>query len=60
MTIKTSIPHASFGDADCCGCLNGVVRGDQADIIRNECGAVVRRVSAGQLTKYGTKGYTAH
>jgi hypothetical protein len=42
--IATMLPHQSFGDPDCCGCLNGVVRGDQADIVCNECEAVVRTV----------------
>jgi hypothetical protein len=30
--------------ADCCGCLIVRVRGDQADITCNECGAVIRTV----------------
>ena len=25
------IPHSDFGDPDCCGCLFGVVCGDEAD-----------------------------
>jgi len=29
---------------DCCGCLNGVIRGEQADIVCNECGTVLRIV----------------
>lgn len=29
---------------DCCGCLVVQVRGDEADITCNECGAVVRTV----------------
>ena len=33
-----------IGDPDCCGCLNGVIRGDQADIVCNECGTVLRTV----------------
>ena len=35
------IPHESLG-ADCCGCLFVRVNADQASIICNECGAVVR------------------
>jgi hypothetical protein len=31
--------------------LNGVVRGDQADIVCNECGLVVRTVPAADLQK---------
>jgi hypothetical protein len=33
-----------WGDKECCGCLEAVVRGEQADITCNECGAVVRTV----------------
>lgn len=47
--IGTTLPHADFGDPDCCGCLNAVVRGDQADIVCNECGAVIRTVPAAAL-----------
>src|SRR5215471_15546803 len=47
--IGTTLPHESFGDPDCCGCLNGVVRGDQADIVCNECASVVRTVPAADL-----------
>jgi hypothetical protein len=36
--IETTMPHSDFGDPDCSGCLNGVIRGDQADIVCNECG----------------------
>jgi hypothetical protein len=36
----------SPGDPDCCGCLNGVIRGDQADVVCNECGTVLRTVPA--------------
>jgi hypothetical protein len=39
------IPHEVATGADCCGCLIVQVRGDQADITCNECGAVVRTVS---------------
>ena len=42
--IETTLPHSDFGDPDCCGCLNGVLRGDQADIVCNECGTVLRTV----------------
>src|SRR6266849_7752656 len=44
--IETTLPHSDFGDPDCCGCLNGVIRGDQADIVCNECGTVLRTVHA--------------
>ena len=38
------VPHELVGGMDCCGCLIVNVRGNQADIICNECGAVVRAV----------------
>ena len=38
------VPHEVAAGADCCGCLIVKVRGDQADITCNECGAVVRTV----------------
>jgi hypothetical protein len=47
--IGTIIPHSEFGDPECCGCLNGIVRGEQADIVCNECDAVVRTVPAANL-----------
>jgi hypothetical protein len=40
------IPHESVEKVDCCGCLFVQVRGDQADIVCNECGAVIRTVLA--------------
>lgn len=47
----TFIPHADFGDAECCGCLQGVVTGNRADIECNDCGVVVRSVPANELTR---------
>jgi hypothetical protein len=47
--IATTLPHSSFGDPDCCGCLNGILRGDQADIVCNECDFVVRTVPTAEL-----------
>jgi len=49
--VGTTIPHSDFGDPECCGCLNGVVRGDQADIICNECDAVIRTVPPSELRR---------
>ena len=40
------VSHEVATGADCCGCLVVQVRGDQADITCNECGAVVRAVPA--------------
>lgn len=47
----TMLPHADFGDTDCCGLLRGVVRDDIAHIECNECGAVVRVVPLAELRK---------
>jgi hypothetical protein len=40
------VPHSGFGDPDCWGCLIVVERGDTADLICNECGALIRTVRA--------------
>jgi len=45
------LPHADFGAPDCGGCLNGIIRGEQANIECNECGAVVRNVAAADLQR---------
>jgi ribosomal protein S27E len=47
--IETTLPHSEFGDPECCGCLNSVIRGDQADIVCNECGTVLRTVPAANV-----------
>ena len=47
--IETTLPHSEFGDPECCGCLSGVIRGDQADIVCNECGTVLRTVPAANV-----------
>ncbi len=52
--IGTGIPHADFGDPDCCGCLNGIIQDQSAYVAYiacNECGAVVRTVMAADLQK---------
>lgn len=51
----STIPHSDFGDAECCGCLNGVIRGELADIICNECEAIVRTVPAVDLAQTFTE-----
>jgi hypothetical protein len=38
------VPHSDVGDPECCGRLIAVERGDQTDIVCNECGALVRTV----------------
>src|SRR5262249_15612716 len=40
------VPHLDWGDPACCGCLFIRMRGDQAEIVCNECGVVVRTVPA--------------
>lgn len=42
------VPHADHGDVECCGCLFPVIRGNVADLVCNECGAVVRTVPAAE------------
>jgi hypothetical protein len=42
------IPHESLG-ADCCGCLMVRVREDYADIICNECDAVIRTTGVAEV-----------
>jgi len=46
--IPIIVPHADHGDAECCGCLMPVVRGDQTYLVCNECGAVIRSVPANE------------
>ena len=49
--ILTVLPHSSFGDPSCEGCLDGVVHGDQAQIVCHECAAVVFTVPASDLLR---------
>lgn len=50
-TRLTTLPHSSFGDDDCCGCLEGFMRGDEADVICGECGALIRTVPTADLER---------
>lgn len=48
------LPHSDFGDPDCCGTLWGLPRPedpDTADIICNECEAIVRTVPTAELQR---------
>jgi len=45
------LPHSDFGDAEGCGLLLPFERGDFADIICNECGAIVQTVEAPDLRR---------
>jgi transcription initiation factor TFIIIB Brf1 subunit/transcription initiation factor TFIIB len=40
------VPHSDHGNPECCGLILAKVRGDQADLVCNECGAVIRTVPA--------------
>jgi hypothetical protein len=48
---NTIIPHADFGDEECCGCLVGIANGERAHIVCNECGSIIRTVPAADLQK---------
>lgn len=50
-TISTIIPHADLGAPDCCGCLDAIIREDQAVITCNECGAVIYTVALDDLRR---------
>jgi hypothetical protein len=45
------IPHQDLGAEDCCGCLVVDVKGDQAEILCNECLAVIRTVPLEDVEK---------
>jgi hypothetical protein len=45
------IPHSDFGDPVCCGCLDAIFRGYDADITCNECGQAVRTVLGTDLQR---------
>jgi hypothetical protein len=49
--IPIIVPHADHGDPECCGCLFPVTRGEEADIVCNECGVVIRTVPASEAQK---------
>ena len=49
--VEPTLPHSEFGDPDCCGCLIGVIRGEEANIACNECLAVIRSVPTGDLQR---------
>ena len=43
------LAHADFGDPACCGCLSPVARVDQADIVCDECAAILRTVPVADI-----------
>jgi hypothetical protein len=46
---QTIIPHAAFDAPDCCGCLKVIINGVTADLVCNECGALIRSVQASEI-----------
>jgi hypothetical protein len=45
--LTTIVPHEWLG-ADCCGCIVAVLRGGEADLVCNECNALIRTVPASE------------
>jgi hypothetical protein len=45
------VPHEVAGDPDCCRCIIVVARGDQGDLICNECRALIATVAAADIEK---------
>jgi hypothetical protein len=45
--ISILVPHAGYGDQQRCGTIMPVERGDQTDLVCNECGAIINGVAAG-------------
>jgi hypothetical protein len=46
--MDTIVPHQLLG-ADCCGCLVPVIRGEEADLVCNECNALIGTVAASEV-----------
>jgi hypothetical protein len=44
-----SLLSQSAGGKDCCGCLIPVFRGDQADLVCNECESLIKTVPASDV-----------
>ena len=42
------VPHEELGE-DCCGFIIAMVRGSEADLVCNECGALIKIVPADQV-----------
>jgi hypothetical protein len=43
------VPHEFVGGTDCCGCLIALIRGDEADLVCNECDALIKTVPASNV-----------
>jgi hypothetical protein len=48
--MNTIVPHESLG-ADCCGCIVAVLRGDEADLVCNECNSLIRTMPTAEAEK---------
>jgi hypothetical protein len=42
------VPHADYGDSKCPGLILPEIKGDQADLVCNDCGAVICTVPAAE------------
>jgi hypothetical protein len=51
LKVKEVWVEDEFGAPECCGCLNGIIRGNQADIVCNECDAMIKTVPAADLQR---------
>jgi hypothetical protein len=49
LDILPIIPHEDVADVDCRGCLAVCGREGEAEIVCNECGAVIRKVAAAEV-----------
>jgi hypothetical protein len=49
--LKCFLPHSDFGDPECCGFLLPVRSGDQAELVCNECGVTMHRMTAADLKR---------
>ena len=43
------VPHSLIADVNCCGCLIPEIRGEDADLICNECSALIETVPAAEI-----------
>jgi hypothetical protein len=43
------VPHSDVGDEECYGCLYPVEHGDEADLVCNECGALIQTVTIAEV-----------
>ena len=43
------VPHSLIADVNCCGCLIPEIRGKKADLICNECSALIDTVPTAEI-----------